>query len=243
MLLLITNVGMALCGGCAARRGGVEANRPDERPIVVAVAPLLNLSDSTDFDPVRFTDMLASELQSFDRIAVIPVNRVMATLELRGERIVKTPRDALELAEELNADATIVAAVTEFDPYDPPRIGLLLQWYERSRGESGRPLGFDPVAASRSASATALASHAEAGGEDAPFLQVQRVIDASRSDVLSDMRSYGARRTGHASSFDWRVHMKAQELFVRYACNAVIRPMLEQRARNGGQDGAHEAAP
>jgi len=46
------------------------------------------------------TDILASEFQSFPGVVVIPVNRTLAALALRGKNTVETPRDALDLARE-----------------------------------------------------------------------------------------------------------------------------------------------
>ena len=59
-----------------------------------------------------------------------------------GKTAVETPQDALDLAGELGADATLVAAITEYQPYDPPIVGVVMQWYARGP-RSGVWEGFD----------------------------------------------------------------------------------------------------
>ena len=212
--------------GCALMNAATD-NRPAPiQPLVVVIAPVLNLSNSSDWDPWTVTDMVASECQSFDGVAVIPPNRALAALGLMGKTGVETPQDALDLAAQFGADATIVAAITEYQPYDPPRVGVVMQWY--SRGNPTSAAGLDPVSASRQASDAGLASSAELNPL-APVLQVQRVYDASDKSVQKDVRAYDRGRSGHESPYGWRVHLKSQEFFVRYCCWATIRSMLLER--------------
>ena len=101
-----------------------------------------------------------------------------------------------------------------------------MQWYaappREARGE------FDPVSASRQASEIGSASSA-AGVPATPLVQIQRVFDAAHEEVLAEVRSFGAHRSGHDSPYDWRIYVKSQELFVRYCCWASIRSMLLER--------------
>jgi len=58
------------------------------RGLTIAVAPALNQSGSADFDPSRFADLMASELDNATGISVIPVSRVLAALAAEGVSIV-----------------------------------------------------------------------------------------------------------------------------------------------------------
>jgi hypothetical protein len=223
---------MTAIAGCATHHEAATVDPPPPEPpqVVVVVAPVLNLSNNTDWDPLKVTDILASELQSFPGVVVIPVNRTLAALALRGKTAVETSQDALDLAREFNADATVVAAITEYDPYDPPRVGLIVQWYALDRRGAGST--FDPVSASRQA--TAAAPAAELARDAAiPLYQVQRVFSAADRAVIKDIKSYAKQRDGHKSPYDWQIYTKSQELFVRYCCWAAIRPISKTRNPSG----------
>jgi hypothetical protein len=224
--------------GCSTfdRRPGPQTA---PQTITVAVAPVLNLSGSRDWDVLKVTDLLASELQQFPGVTVIPVNRSLAALAEHGKSAVDTPDTALWLSEELRADATVVAAITEYNPYDPPILGLVLQLYTTTR--AGGASGLDAVAASREATDFAPAGDTGLAG-DRP-LQIQRVFNASDTRVLDEMEDYGKRREGRESPHDWQVHAKSQELFVRFSLWSAIRSMLWARAQCGTDAGlgAHEA--
>lgn len=218
-------IGTVFPVGCATHREASSIEPPPEPPQVVVVAPVLNLSNNTDWDPLKVTDIVASVLQSFDGIVVIPVNRTLAALSLRGKSAVESPRDALDLAREFNADATVVVAITEYDPYDPPRIGVIVQWYAPRRGP-GMP-SLDPVTASRRA--TEAAPAATVAQDTTPLFQVQRVFSAADRAVMSDIKTYAKEQNAHNSPYGYRIHVKSQEHFVRYCMTAAIRPILRTR--------------
>ncbi len=193
------------------------------RPLVIVVAPVLNLSNHAQLDMLKITDVVASEFLSFGEVSVVPVNLTLAALARRGQVRVETPQEAVDLAREFGAAATIVTAITEYDPYDPPRLGIVMQWYpaEDSLGYSG---GLDPVSASRQAGEVGY--EPGAGAPPTPYVQVQRVYNAADEDLLDEIRDYGGEREGHSSPYGWRRYVASQELFVRYCCWSTIRTIL-----------------
>ncbi len=215
----------AICG-CATKNRQSERELAFNPTITVVVAPVLNLSDSTDFDPIRVTDLLASELLSFRGVSVVPVNLTLAALDAAGATAVASHDDAVALAAALGADATIVAAVTEYNPYDPPVIGIAAEWHERTAPAARSRL--DPTNASRQASDMELAPAARVD-QAAPILRVQRVYNASDTALLEDVADYGEARDGGQSPYGWRLHTKSQQAFMRYCCHATIRTMLTQK--------------
>jgi hypothetical protein len=193
--------------------------------MAIAVAPGLNLSGSADFDPARFADLMASELSYADGVSVVPVSRVLGVLAAQGHSGVQSPAHALELTGLLGADAILVFAVTEYDPYDPPSIGISAQLYGKRAGPGGRPL--DPVALSRQA-------HPAPGEPPSPprsiLTQTQQVFDASHESVLADIRRFASFRGGDDSAFGWRKYVVSQQHFIRYCCFATIRSLLNDPA-------------
>ena len=222
--LALVPITIAFQFGCARNdqeldlRGSVE-------PRLAVIAPVANLSGSRDFDPLKITDIVASELLSFPGLAAVPVNLTLASLAQRGKTHVDSSEEALELARELGADMTIVVGVTEFNPYDPPIIGMIMQIYVPPELEQRSRL--DPVGASRAAAPVSQA--AERTEEDAsPRMQIQRVFNGSAAWVQEEVRRYAKARDGDRSPLGWRKHLKSQELYARYCAWSLIRSMLEQ---------------
>jgi hypothetical protein len=203
---------------------------------VVVVAPVLNLTGGEAFDSLRATDAVASELASFPGIAVVPVNLTLAALAQLGKDRVETPEDARALARQLGAEATVVAAITEYDPYDPPLVGWVMQWYDSE--PSGGLYQIDPVAASREPAPPDVKIAAD--DPHRPAVQVQRVFNAAHRSVLDEVRDYAEQRAGHDSPYAWRKYVQSQELFLRYSCWSAIRSMISASNRTG--DGWSEAS-
>ncbi|MGE3181582.1 MAG: hypothetical protein AB7N71_08125 [Phycisphaerae bacterium] len=190
------------------------------------VAPVINLSGSEVVDGVRVADSIASELNAFDSVTVIPVNLTLAAMATAGLARIESPVQARALATEFGADATIVTAVTEFDPYDPMVLSMTMQWY--SVKPDAAP-GYEPFAQT----ATRMMRDTR-DAEFAPTVQVQRVFQASDKVVLDEMEEYGERRDGDESAYGWRKYAQSQELYVRYCSWSLIRSML--RVREYGTD-------
>ncbi len=202
------------------------------------MAPVLNLSGSQDFDQLHVTDVIASEFQAVGNMTVIPVNLALAELVRSGRTTVETPEDAVALAQTFSADATIVTAITEYDPYDPPRVGMVMQWYEaRPQRSSG---GFRPVQASR-ASRSGEAQLSEYEQPAGPRWQVQRVFDAADERVLDQIRDFAEKRDGHNSPFGYRKYVKSQELYVHYCGAALIKTITKLDEDSRAVVGPHEA--
>lgn len=211
---------------------GCRSTQPVERvvianqaigPLTVAVAPAINLSGSTDFDRSRFADLMASELSYAEGVSVIPVSRVLGVLAAQGMDGVTSPTHALELVTLLGADAILVFAVTEYDPYDPPSIGISAQLYGTRPGSGDGSV--DPVALSRKASLTAAAP------PESPqrlLAQTQRVFDASHGAVVSEVRAFARLRDGEESPYGWRKYVASQQHYIRYCCHSTIGALLNE---------------
>ena len=216
-------VGATLFVGCRSEKRVDPASiaNPTLGPMTIAVAPALNLSGAAEFDRNRFADLMASELSYADGISVLPVSRVLGVLAAQGRSGVESPSHALELVSLLGADAILVFAVTEYDPYSPPNIGISAQLFgARPRAGHGT---VDPVALSRRASLTA------SGGSASPrglLAQTQRVFDASHGSVVADVRSFARLRGADDSPFGWRKYVVSQQHFIRYCCHATITALL-----------------
>lgn len=131
-------VAIVLCltaPGCAIVQIG--ATNPIPGLSTVAVAPFFNLSPEPVVDGRRFALAYYAELQKVPGFQVMPVGVVEQAIHDYGLEM-NDPDDVLKLARLLNVDAVVVGAVTDYDPYYPPRIGLQISWY------SDKPWTFYP---------------------------------------------------------------------------------------------------
>ncbi len=131
-------LGILICllmPGCVIVKVGVT--NPIDGLSTVAVAPFFNLSQERAVDGRRFAMAYYAELQKVPGFQVLPVG--VTEQKITDHRLeMDKPEDVLALARLLKVDAVVVGAVTDYDPYYPPRIGLHVEWY------SPRPWGFSP---------------------------------------------------------------------------------------------------
>jgi len=199
------------CAGCGRPKKiePLTIANPFLGTATVAVAPAVNVSGSVDFDPNRLADQMASELGFADRITVIPVSRVLGAMAVQGKDQVTSRPQAMEVAEIVGADAILVFAVTEYDAFDPPRIGITAQLF-----------GVAPVG-----SMTGPVGDANAQ-EGRLLAQTQRVFSGANAEVVQEIMSYAALRDGDESPYGWRRYVVSQQHFVRFCCHATIKSLL-----------------
>lgn len=144
---LIACLMLACAPGCMIVQVGVTNPVPEVR--TVAVVPFFNQSDERAVDGRQLATLYASELQKIPGIEVIPVGVVHTAMRQYEMEDLNGPQDAAKLAVLLNADAVVIGSVTEYDPYNPPRIGLSIAWYSpyKSKFEPGVPV--DPYVRKR----------------------------------------------------------------------------------------------
>lgn len=207
---MVFAIGVAATFGCAShkRNEPLTIANPFMGPAAIAVAPAVNVSGSVDFDPNRFADQMASELGFADRVTVIPVSRVLGAMAVLGLDQVSSPQKAREIAELIGADAILVFAVTEYDPFDPPRIGITAQLFGATPWHG-------------------LGVQAEADETGVRLLaQTQRVFSGANVDVVQEIKGFAALRDADESPFGWRRYVVSQQHFQRYCCYATIRSLL-----------------
>jgi len=201
----------------------VVPQAPPER--MIAVAPALNFSGSSDFDPVRVADLFASELSAVPGVGVIGVNRVLAVLADQGTDRIQSPEHAVQVAERLGADAIVVFAITEYDPYTPI-VGLAAQVYGGRKDE--RML--DPVTTSRMARPFPVPERRD---PYRPRAQTQRTFNGEHADVQREVRGYAQARAAGDSPYGWRRCLVSQEWFLRFCSHGVIRDLMAQMDGGG----------
>jgi hypothetical protein len=107
----------------------------------VAVAPFINLSSDPSVDGRQFGLAYFAELQLIPGFEVVPIGVVETALR-DNHLTLGTPADCRRLAQLLGVDAVVVGAVTDFDPYYPPRCGMQVEWYSANPGFHPVPPGY-----------------------------------------------------------------------------------------------------
>jgi hypothetical protein len=226
-VLLAAVAGLAgLAVGCKPEKTEPKVSSPFPGSMTIAVAPVLNFSGEFTLDPVKAADLLASELSDVDGIVVLPVNRVMAVLAMQNKRQIESPLHALAVAEAVGAEAILVPAVTEYDPYTPV-VGLVLQMYTVPR----RPMApLDARTLSRQSAPLAIG---EMTDPMQPTSQTQVIFNGTHEDVVKSLRYYAKSRDEDANPLGWRQYLKVQSLYLRFCWHDAIERLME--AERAGQ--------
>jgi hypothetical protein len=183
------------------------------------VAPAINLSGSRDFDPNRVADLMAVELAYVPGIRVIPVSRVLGVLAAQGADGILSPAHAVEVAEWVGADAILVFAITEYDPYDPPRVGMTAQLFGAKAPEPASvPAGESAVSQAGTKVETRVPVLAE----------TQRVFDAAHAAVIGEVQEFAKRRVADDSPYGWRKYVATQQGFVEFCCHKTVTALAQQ---------------
>jgi hypothetical protein len=196
-----------------------------------AIAPAINLSGSRDFDVLVVSDLLFEEMQQVPGLNVLPVNKTLIAMQRLGLRSIDSPKDAQELARLLGADGLVVPAVTAYDPYNPPKVGMILQLYS--------PAGSALTAIPEETTTPVVLSNPNrptiapdpmppvAKADRQPLTQVEAVLNSTNQSVLRELRVFAEGRTQYDSALLDQKFLMDSDSYMRFACHAMVRRLLE----------------
>jgi hypothetical protein len=141
-----------LLGTSLVAFGGCHLIIPDvsHQPVVqnpfpqlsrVAVAPFFNQSDEETVDGRAFALAYFAELQAVPGFEVVPLGVVEEAI-LEHQIDLSSAGAARRLAQVLGVDAVVIGAITDYQPYYPPRCGLRVEWYAANPGFHEIPPGY-----------------------------------------------------------------------------------------------------
>ncbi len=185
----------------------------------LAVAPAINQSGSRDFDVLTVSDSLFEEMQQVGGLNVLPLNKTLAAMQKLGIRTIDTSQMAQKVAEFLGVDGLVIPAVTAYDPYNPPKVGMILQMYTPRHVVNADASGGGTVVSERQ-----------------PVSQVSAVFNASNQTVLRELRDFAEGRTQHDSALQDEKFLMDADAYTRFVCHAMVRRLMEvERARLAGR--------
>jgi hypothetical protein len=213
------------------RQYGVERQLylPADQPAVWAVAPAGNLSGVGAVDPLLQADLLYGQLQTVNGIKVVPVNRVIDAFAALGVRAIDSPETADAVCEALGVDALVVATVTAYDPYNPPKMGVSLQLFRRSGGGGGARR-VDPRMLARSGSADAAGESQNSSSsnvrESADLVQVVGMYDAASGSVREKLLVYADGRNDPVGPLGAKEYLVSSDRFAGFVYHDLIEQLL-----------------
>jgi hypothetical protein len=107
----------------------------------VAIAPFFNQSDEKTVDGRKFALAYYAELQTVPGFEVVPLGVVEEAI-IANQIDLSDAGAARRLAQILGVDVVVIGAVTDYQPYYPPRCGLRVEWYTANAGYHAIPPGY-----------------------------------------------------------------------------------------------------
>jgi hypothetical protein len=197
---------------------------PGTKRQVWAIAPVINLSGQKGVDAVLQADLVYQQMQQVHGLTLIPVNRVVeAFAGLKIEKV-QSAEQAAVVCDLLGCDALVVASVTVYDPYDPPKFGVSMQVFSKPAGFS-RPKNVDVRELSRAA------GPAEDDSLPRPsvhFLQAVGMYDAANGSVRDAVKEYAHGRADPMGPLGDKEYLSSMERYCGFAYNALSADLIKQ---------------
>ncbi|QNN24627.1 hypothetical protein HED60_20905 [Planctomycetales bacterium ZRK34] len=212
-------------GGCDLFPKRIEQPRqyasPYPAPKLWAVAPFRNESGTSIVDPARFADHVTQQIQQTPGITIVPVNRVIAAMDAMDMTAVTSLDTAMKLMGALQVDGLLVGTITAWDPYEPPKIGAIMQLYARQLPGGGTALdsrqltlaGTDPALPGLTAYRQPIAT---ASGH----------FDAANGAVLQRLTNYARGRAPDDSAAGWRRYLINMDLYSEFVSHELMRRLF-----------------
>lgn len=192
VMLTLVMLAMFLAGcGSGSKQGADPLVSPYPERRVWAIAPLRNESGSVHADGTRMADHLARQLENAFHIDVVPVNRTLAAMEALQMREVQTPADARRLLGTLGVDALVVGTISNYDPYDPPKLGIAIELYTTPKYDAS--IAVNPRGLTSAATPGDTPQPTQARTQQ-PVSTVSAYLDAADPDVRRKLQRYASGR-------------------------------------------------
>lgn len=216
---------------------GCTSNKPAdygvERPLFLpgntrqiwAVAPVLNLSGEKQVDPILQADLVYQQLQQVAGITALPVNRVAEVYAALRIDQVHSEEQAALVCDLLGCDALLVATVTIYDPYAPPKLGASLTLFRK--GGYRRPANVDPRELVRRAAP--LPSESPSAPQPGS-VQVVGMFDAANGSIRADLMRYAQGRNDPVGPYKERAYLVEMDRFCGFVYHSLIEELLARPA-------------
>ena len=110
----------------------------------VAVLPFYNQSNEPTVNGEQVAEAYYAALQAVPGFEVLPVGVAkLQWMQFAAQHGEPRSGEAFQrLAEQMGVEALVVGAVTDFEPYYPPRMAMTVHWYAANQGFHPIPVGY-----------------------------------------------------------------------------------------------------
>jgi hypothetical protein len=232
LMLLLTAAACIPCG-CVQKTPEygheVPLIVPGNRGEVWAIAPAINLSGQREVDPLLQSDILYQQLQEVRGLTVLPVDKVVeAYVGLKIQKV-QSPEQASQVCEALGCDALVVATVTAYDPYDPPKFGGSLAVFHRS-ATTHKVQNVDPRDLAREAAPPAPDAPPSIAGNP-NVAQAVGMFDANNGSVRDALFGYAKGRNDPVGPLGQREYLVSMDRYTGFAYHTLIEQLFRTAAR------------
>lgn len=230
----IISIFLILAVGCEPKKKPIPYGReagmylPGDRPKIWGVAPVVNLSGQDGVDPLIQADLLYQQLQPVQGVTVIPVDRVVAVYQALHIDRVQSEDQAKAVCEALALDGLVVATVTTYDPYNPPKCAIALQLFQPGEQTKAPTINAHDLAQAA----------APPPGSNEPthvnFLQVVGMYDAANGSVRDSLREYAHGRYDPQSPLGGAEYYLSMDRYCGFVYHDLLHKLFEEPQLNPG---------
>jgi hypothetical protein len=237
---LFVCLGAVLCGCASKPREVLTPPQPILSPystqrgdVLWAIALPRNESGTGDLDTLAVGDALAATVEEIKGVRAVPLNRTIAAMRSLRLTDIRTPSEALAVANVLGADAILVTSVTAYDPYTP-KIGITAALYGTPNGLGAGVGGLEP----REITSLTNESKGTQGRSPlgAPLSVTSNHLDGRNHDVLRDIKMYAEGRSRSSSAYGWKRYVASWPQFLSYASYRTLHDLVSREWIRTGQD-------
>ena len=240
---LVLGIALAVVLGGMAGCSKPPTPRPLEYSLVspyrgmhtLAVAPAINVSGKREFDPLTVSDTMFVELQQVHGLTVLPVNKTIAAMQHLRVRSIDSPETAARIAQVMGADGLVIMAVTAYDPYMPPTVGMKVQLYTVRDADEVVPV--EPTTQVRRMDGSMVDPPApaatEAGATRHLAATISAVFNSSNQSVRIELKDFARGRTDYDSALQEEKFLADADAYMRFVCHAMVRRLMEVERSRG----------
>jgi hypothetical protein len=230
----ITAAALLLLGGCVFESTKYKSYPPNPYTDlrVVAILPFINQTREQRLDTIEMANLMASELTKFEGFRVV---RPLQFLAVTGGTtpagapsggVPSSAEEAIRWGRGAKADAVLIAAVTDYDPFEPPKIGISIQFL-RVQGRSISAADIDRIVQSASWHRGPLPMNREKAPNWIDAFEV--VYDAHEERIRKELIAYSQAQMDTDSAFSREREFTAvQPRFLQFVSNQVLNQLFER---------------